>query len=297
MQVQGRPYTAEDEIDLRELALLLWRRRTLILGVTVAAAVLAAGVSLYVLPPTYESRTIIKLSTHTLSTHTPETHLTPLTPAEAVMILTSMSFLRPLAARYGITDERKLERMVRAEPVRDTRMVRLRIRDRDPERLRAFTQDVVREFLELASRSVRKRRELTRQQIAAIQAQLREVRRTLSLSREVLARVQDSPSSADTGFTRSFALNAVSVSWLVFTELTAVEQKLQADLVAMELPSLVQAPYIPPKPVSPRPALNAAIAAVLGLMLSTVGVLVRSAWTAPAEVGRVPAAMSVESNP
>ena len=243
MQVQGRPYTAEDEIDLRELALLLWRRRTLILGVTVAAAVLAAGVSLYVLPPTYESRTSIQLSQYSTEAYA--------TPASAVLVLTSMSFLRPLAARYGITDERKLERMVRAEPVRDTRMVRLRIRDRDPERLRAFTQDVVREFLELASRSVRKRRELTRQQIAAIQAQLREVRRTLSLSREVLARVQDSPSSADTGFTRSFALNAVSVSWLVFTELTAVEQKLQADLVAMELPSLVQAPYIPPKPVPP----------------------------------------------
>ncbi len=49
--MQSQRYTAEDEIDLRELFLGLWRRRWLILGVTAAAAVLAAGLSVYVLPP------------------------------------------------------------------------------------------------------------------------------------------------------------------------------------------------------------------------------------------------------
>lgn len=62
--MEQRRYVADDEIDLRELFLSLWHRRWVIAGITVAAGVLAAAVSLYVLPPVYESRTYIQLSEH-----------------------------------------------------------------------------------------------------------------------------------------------------------------------------------------------------------------------------------------
>lgn len=284
--MQNRSYTAEDEIDLRQLFVGLWRRRWVILGVTAAAAALAAGVSLYVLPPVYESRTYIQLSEHSAQAYA--------TPAAAARALTSLSFLRPLAARHGIADGRRLERMVRAEPVRDTRMVYLRIRYGDPERLRAFTQDVVREFLQLASQRVRERREATRRRLAAVQAQIREVQRTLQLSRQVLDRIQTSRGGAESGFVRTFALNAAAVSEGVYA-LVAAEKDLRAELVALELPSLVQEPYIPPEPVSPRPALNAAVAGTLGFLLTVFGVIVRDAWAAAPEaqgraVGTLPEA-------
>lgn len=285
--MQNRSYTAEDEIDLRQLSLGLWRRRWVILGVAAAAAALAAGVSLYVLPPVYESRTYIQLSEHSAQAYA--------TPAAAARTLTSLSFLRPLAARHGIADGRRLERMVRAEPVRDTRMVYLRIRYGDPERLRAFTQDIVREFLQLASQRVRERREATRRRLAAVQAQIREVQRTLQLSRQVLDRIQTSRGGAESGFVRTFALNAAAVSGGVYSALVAAEKDLRAELVALELPSLVQEPYIPPEPVSPRPALNAAVAGTLGFLLTVFGVIVRDAWAAAPEaqgsaVGTLPEA-------
>jgi sugar phosphate isomerase/epimerase len=100
----------------------------------------------------YESCTYIQLSEHSAQAYT--------TPAAAARALTSMSLLRPIAARHGITDGRRLERMVRAEPVRDARMVYLRIRDKDPERLRALTVDVVNAFMQAASDKVTQRRRL-----------------------------------------------------------------------------------------------------------------------------------------
>lgn len=266
--MDSRPYVVEDEIDLRLLAARLWRYRWLILGVTAAAAVLAAGVSLYLVPPVYESRTYIQLSEHSAQPYA--------TPAAAARVLTSRSFLRPIAARHGIRDGRMLERLVRADPVRDTRMVHLRIRDHDPDRLRAFTQDVVQEFLKLATQRVRERREAVRQSLAAVQARIPEVERTLEFSRQVLRRLQNSP--AEAGFARSFALNAAALSESIYGSLVASAKQLRVELSSLELPSLVQEPYIPPDPVSPRPALNTAIAAILGFLLSVFGALVRDAW-------------------
>jgi hypothetical protein len=103
---------------------------------------------------------------------------------------------------------------------------------------------------------------------------------TLQLSRQVLDRIQTSRGGAESGFVRTFALNAAAVSEGVYSALVAAEKDLRAELVALELPSLVQEPYIPPEPVSPRPALNAAVAGTLGFLLTVFGVIVRDAWAA-----------------
>ncbi|MGE5579003.1 MAG: GumC family protein [Bacillota bacterium] len=47
--------TYTDEIDLREYIELLWRRRKLVIGITLTAAVVAALLSFYVMKPVYEA--------------------------------------------------------------------------------------------------------------------------------------------------------------------------------------------------------------------------------------------------
>lgn len=273
--MEERRYVADDEIDLRELFLSLWHRRWVIAGVTVAAGVLAAAVSLYVLPPVYESRTYIQLSEHSSPAYA--------TPQAAARALTSMSFLRPIAARHGIPDGRRLERMVRAEPVRDTRMVYLRIRDRDPDRLRAFTGDVVREFLRAASERVVERRRLVRGRYEAIVSQV-----------QLLAPLaQRARSSSPSGTTAAGSSPDTSFAWLrqTYSELLKAQRDVEEELASIEPPYLVQEPYIPPEPVSPRPALNAAVAATLGFLVAVFGVMVRDAWASapqPAAPASVP---------
>lgn len=260
MAVEERRCVVDDEVDLRELFLSLWRRRWVIAGLTVAAGLLAAAVSLSVVPPVYESRTYIQLSEHSSPAYA--------TPQAAARVLSSMSFLRPIAARHGIPDGRRLERMVRADPVRDTRMVYLRIRDRDPDRLRAFTRDVVREFLQAASQRVVERRRLAQERYHAITTQVKLL--------EPLAR-QASRAGGSGGSEQN-----ISAAWLrgTYGELLRAQREVEDDLASIELPYLVQEPYVPPEPVSPRPGLNAAVAATLGFLVAVFGVLVRDAWAA-----------------
>lgn len=261
----------DDEIDIGELVRTLWRARWTIAGVTLVAALVAAGLSLFVLPPVYESRTLIQLSGQSAPAYA--------TPQAASRVLTSLSFLRPIAQRHGIRDVRQVERMVRVDPVRDTGMIQVRIRDGDPRRLQRLTEAVVEAFLHSARARVEQRRRLAELRLREVSAQLTAVEQTLQATRASLQRLQaaDEASSGQSGFARSFALNALGLSEGAYNALLERRRELRQELVALDLPVLVQAPYIPEQPVSPRPVLNIAVAAMLGFMVGTMAILLQGA--------------------
>ena len=53
-----QPYTTDDEIDLKELFMVLWYRKGIILGVTLLAAVISVGWALY-LPNIYSTSALL----------------------------------------------------------------------------------------------------------------------------------------------------------------------------------------------------------------------------------------------
>ncbi len=236
MTLEPRPYVPDDEIDLRELVRTLWGMRWVILGVTAVATLAAAVVSLYVLPPVYESRTYIQLSEHSAPAYA--------TPQAASRVLTNVPFLRPIAARHGITDDRELEGMVRADPVRDTRMVYLRIRDRNPDRLQAFTRDVVQAFLQVASEKVLERRRLAQERYEVITAQIRALGQVAAAYRH--------PSAGRSAVAAASVVDP-SVVWLrqVYGELFKAQREIATELAEIEPPTLVQAPFFPPSCLPP----------------------------------------------
>ncbi|NLJ57921.1 MAG: hypothetical protein GX339_03645, partial [Tissierellia bacterium] len=52
----------EDEIDLRELVMALWKRKKMIIAFTLIAAIIAGAFSMFVLSPVYETRLNIVIS-------------------------------------------------------------------------------------------------------------------------------------------------------------------------------------------------------------------------------------------
>ncbi len=166
--------------------------------------------------------------------------------------------------------------MVRAEPVRDTRMVYLRIRDNAPERLEAFTADVVNAFMRAASDKVAQRRRLAERRYEVLAGQIR-------MLGPLVERVASHLEGAD----RRGASRDPSAAWLrqTYAELLKAQEEAAEELAKIEPPYLVQQPYIRAQPVSPRPALNAAVAGTLGFLVAVVGILVREAWAASPEPG------------
>lgn len=266
--MERREPVSIDEIDLRELFQRLWKRRWAITGVTAAAVLLAAALSLYVLTPIYESRTLIQLSEHSAPAYA--------TLQSAAKSITSLTFLEPLARANGIPEsDRNLESFVKVEPIRDTRMVQIRVRYGDRERLRGFTQAIVEEVVRRGSQRVAEKRRATERLLESTNAQLAEVDRTLRLSRQALLRLerQRSTGGTEVGFARGIILNSVSISAGLYGALVRAQRDLSLELLELDPPTIIQSPYIPPKPVSPRPLLNSILALLLGLVAGTIWVL------------------------
>ena len=268
----------EDEIDLRVLLQTLWRRRLTILAVTVVSALVTAGVSFFVLPPVYESRTQILLSENSAPVYA--------TAEAAVRFLTGRSFLAPIAGAFGI---RVTNRLVSASPVRDTRIVDLRIRYSDRERLQTFTDAVIREFMKLSSQRIDARRRTAESRLAAVDSQIREFERTLRMTRQTLERIGSGISGdATSWFARSVILNSIGTSEGLYSGLLNAQRDLRNEILALEPPALIQAPYIPSEAVSPRSLLNVILAAMFGLMAGSVLAFIIEAFRSPSAI-RAPA--------
>lgn len=132
-----------DEIDLRQYISILWRRRYTVIAVTIAAVAAALFVNL-LSPSVYESEALIQLSEHSAPMFA--------SPASTVSVITSPDFLDAVAGVTGLGESgRKLQRLVKVEPVRDTRMIRVKVRYTSPEQAQRLTGAVADTFISRAS--------------------------------------------------------------------------------------------------------------------------------------------------
>lgn len=226
-----------------------------------AAAVVAAALFSFLSPAIYESEVVIQLSQHSDPAYA--------SPPSAIQVLTSRGFLSKIAKMAALPETaEELRDLLKVETIRETQMVRLKVRYHDLQEARALAQAIADRFIARAAKHVNERRTIVAERLAQVQAQLVQVERLLSLSREALARLQQNrgqPTRGD-GFAASFALDATSISQGFHEGLQQTQSQLQSELLSLALPAAIEAPTSPVKPVAPRRLLNVLLAAVLGLV-------------------------------
>lgn len=266
----------DDEIDLRQYLIVLWRRRYTIAAITLTAVVAAALFS-FLSSPTYESQALIQLSEHSATVYA--------SPSTAAEVLTAPSFLDPIAKEFGMASGRELLKRVKVEPVRDTRMVRLKVRDSSAERARNIANAIASAFVARASERVEEKRKITSRRLESVNAQLAEIQRILELTRGTLVRIQQGGllTGEDRAFVRAFTLNAMSISETLYSELRAAQRDLVSELLTVESPAIIEPPSLPSEPVAPRKVLNITLAAILGLMAGTMLAFVMEYFGAPTD--------------
>ena len=281
----------DDEIDLRQYLNVLWRRRNTIAAVTLAA-VLAAGLSSFLSPPVYESEAIIQLSEHSAPIYA--------SPSSAAQVLTTPSFLDAVAKTSAVSETgRGLRKLVKVEPVRDTRMIRLKVRYRDGQQTQRLSNAIAQAFISKASERVEEKRKATKARLDSVNAQLAEIQRILRLTRGTLSRLQQGGklTGEERGFVRSFTLNAMSVSEALYSELRVAQRGLTSELLTLEPPALIEPPSVPLEPVARRKIMNTILAAILGLMAGTMLAFVMEYFRASAPAPIASSAAPVTPNP
>jgi len=254
-------YTAMDEgVDLRRYVAVFVRRWRSIVAIIAAAMGVGLLLNLFA-PPAYESRAIINLSEQSDPPYA--------SPAAAMLVFTSSDFLSEVAgAAGGIEPPTELRHAITVGPIRDTRMIRIRVRHRDPARAREIARAAADRFLHRATARVSGRRAIIEGELRETEGQIREVDRLLTLSQDTLRRLERTRPDVRPGggFDASFALDAASISQELRERLRGSRNQLRRDIADLQFPTAVEMPVADALPVARHTATIVGLAGLLGLI-------------------------------
>jgi uncharacterized protein involved in exopolysaccharide biosynthesis len=278
--------TEPDEIDLREYIAVLWRRRRLILAVVVAALAVAAAAS-FAMPRVYKMETVLALAqveggfygNQQLGTGEVGKSPTGLqagsysNQAVAREVLLSEDFLRQAAGRAGLPQDRayldRLSRALKVDPVQGSNLMRIALETSDPGAAKALLQSMAGLYAQKSEEELAAQRDLLRRQLDAMEKWQADLEQGADQARKLLA------GSAGAGgiearFEQAMVLTAMQGQEQLRLALMDRYLSLQRELASIKGVQLIQPPEVPTRPVRPRPALNLAVAAILGLMVSAL---------------------------
>ncbi|MGE5553664.1 MAG: Wzz/FepE/Etk N-terminal domain-containing protein [Betaproteobacteria bacterium] len=260
---------SSDEIDLFAYLEILWCHRRFLALLVFSAVAVAAVLSWWVIPPTYEAVSLVQVGQNE-PVNSPEAQRSALlgSPEAYRSILLSAPVLTQASRAAGI-EFQKLEDSVRAELVPNTNVVKLAVQAGSPEQARAIGAAWYEAF----------RAALQEMWVTHLERQLSVQRARLEGMRQTLDALLQAKGEAGglSGFSRQILVAGDVVA--AAGELNRLEQ-MKEQIARGELDdAVVVAPFhAEEEPVKPRKALNLAIAGFLALMVGIFGTFAAEGW-------------------
>lgn len=269
----------EDEIDLRDLLLVLWRYRKVIIGIFLFAIVVSAVFS-FLLPPVYEVKALISLGSITsnngqtvsviLTSNNSQT-VNVISPAAAKEMLGSDDIFREAVENAGLDLEDPLvsfcKKGLKAEVIKDTNFIRIAIETRDPVVGMKILNELLSVFKQKAASGFDRQMELTRSELKRLNAELAELDKNIENTKDALKKIENAADGLTVELQRSRLLDALSRFQDQRNKLLDKKLSLEQILNSNKGIEVIEKPTIPTAPVRPRKKLNIAVGGLLGLMV------------------------------
>ncbi len=286
--INDGPCFDSDEIDLRELAGVLMRRKKTIFGIVLAAVIGALVISI-ALPKAYEIKTALEIGVIV----TPETN-------EAIE--SSVQLQEKIEKDvYGniVRQELKISEQdypkIKVENLKDTNAVFVSTRSSRVDEAKKIFQAINAliladhaQKLEVVKKKSETRIKIEEKNIERLQNKIQSLEREKNAVEGRVAVLQTLPiTSRDAG--TQFALfdnkeqfeNKIQEIENTYQQINSSEafiNSLQTTINQSKMTEVIREPLASEKPVSPRPLLNAVLAAVLGLFVGIFGALIAEWW-------------------
>ncbi|MDR5702780.1 MAG: Wzz/FepE/Etk N-terminal domain-containing protein [Armatimonadota bacterium] len=245
----------EDEIDLREYFAVLGRRKWTIIAVFLVAVLAAAVLSFFVLPPIYEASLLLQPAKGSGDVYADPNGLTA--------VLESEGFTSRAVSGLGLNPQILT---VKASVVRNTQLVRLSVRAKDPHQARRAVEALANLAGKESRPSIEKKRQVLRRQLGELSQLLQTTARTRADLRGIVEPLlrQARPTVEDV-ITKSYAANVLGTTDAFYNALLSAQVNLNLQMIDLQ-PVQVLGAQRAVQLVAPRKTLNIALAAVLGLM-------------------------------
>lgn len=265
----------DDEIDLRDIFLVLWKNRLLIVAVFLIAVVAAGAISL-MMPSVYRASCIVALGNFGDPVYT--------TQASASEIMLSDAFLANLSANLNLSLSPEqldaLRESISVEPVKGSdRLLKISVERGDPAEGKRLLEGMALLFGSRSNQSYSEQRSLLMEQLAATNQLLDSVEASINLTHQAMAEIESATgvSPLEKSLLLSYKLDYLQNAESQRLSLMDRSMNLQKQLRLMKSIEIVEAPVEPTEPVKPRRGLIVIVAGMLGLMLGVFGAFLREA--------------------
>ncbi|GAW94095.1 YveK family protein [Calderihabitans maritimus] len=254
----------EQEIDLRDYILVLWRWKSFIIALFIVAVIAAAGGSM-LMTPVYEVSATLALGTYNDPVYT--------NPISVREILTSDDTLRTVVDRLGleVTAEEMpaFKNTISISEIKNTRFLEIKVLHEDPFTARAIIKEMVNVFREKSLQTYEAERRLLEEHLKTLEENLRETEQSITAFKESLRKMDGDSKINDVEkeVQRNNLLLYIGNAELNRINLMNAYRSAEKQLLDLQPARLVEEPSIPVNPVKPRKVLNVAIAGVLSLMV------------------------------
>jgi uncharacterized protein involved in exopolysaccharide biosynthesis len=252
-QVEERPNTDvyDDEIDLRDLILVIWRYWKLIVGIILAFLLIGAVVS-FAITPIYQVKAKISIGNYAVDPDSGEPQMTTGTARE---IMLSRDFQEEAwgegtnAGGLSVT------------PVESTDILNITLESSNPQQGEALLNELINLFDERTEEQYERSIELINDDLQLTVAELQEIYQRIEQTQGLL------DGTGISEMQQSELLNTLSRFFQQRDKL--LEKKLQSKqkLNTIESMQVLEKPAASSVPVSPNKKLNIVVAGVLGLMV------------------------------
>lgn len=256
----NRPnYYDEYEIDLREYIMLLWNNKLFIGVLVILAAAAAFLVSSFILTPTYETNAKIQLSNFEGLYSEPDS---------AVQLLTSTGLMKTVMGDLGTEMSAAelrsyINNNLNVNQISETSIISISVKNTDPDLTLEIAEGLIAKFKSNSNQYFAEKLENEREFIAELKAEIEAINNNLETNQKLLAQSRENNDTE----TASLLIQENSSLQNARKETKLLVQEKESSLLNFYSLEVLDAPYLPEKPVSPNTKLNVAIAAVLALML------------------------------
>lgn len=258
-------YNEYEEIDIRELLMLLWSKKIFITGLTIVMIIIAGIYSFYVIDPVYQAKTTVQLS------NTGDFYSNP---ATAMRLLKSNAIVMPIMEELG-EDYSEAEvqgylggNMTLGNPD-NTKIVDISLKSADPIIAQKLLTGIITSYKEEADIQYNRIINNSKENLATIENSLDLLDEEIKSVNQDMDNISNSDiSSTEKSILMSGLTNKISTYIEQRNSLVSEKRAIEEKLLSYQSFQILNQAYVSEDPVSPNKMLNIAIAAVLGIMIA-----------------------------
>jgi len=271
----------EDEIDLRDIFRVLWKRRLLIIGVFVAA-ILMAGVISFAMPSVYKISSIITVGNFDDPVYTSQASMKNVILSDEF----AQEVFEQISPNATWSEFRTFKDSLKVEPVRDSdRLIEISVETKNKQEGLKAIEKMIWLYANRSEVSYNRQKKILSDQLAVTLQRLDVIDLEINQTQEALQGIQDLTGSSAVQGEMQFSRTLDRLNGMQTQRSALIDRRLelQKQLVLIRNLEVVQPATEPVSPIGPRKDLIVAIGGMLGLMVGIFAAFLREWLGRPAE--------------